>query len=50
MIHVVRYGIYSGIREVVATFNADAELFARLWIRDNATQDSEYTIERRSHP
>ena len=44
-IEVVRFGIYSGTREVMATFNGDAEIFAQLWIRDNATEDSTYRIE-----
>ncbi|MCH8852770.1 MAG: hypothetical protein IID41_08995 [Planctomycetes bacterium] len=47
MIQVIRYGIYSGIREVVATFNRDADVIAALWIQANATSDSRYVIVRR---
>lgn len=47
MIQVIRYGKYSGIREVMATFNTDAELFAQLWIANFACADSAYVIVRR---
>ena len=46
MIKVMRRGIYSGKTEVMATFNHDAEVFALLWIRDNACADSTYWITR----
>ena len=50
MLQVIRIGIYSGIREVVAEFNADAMIFARLWIQEYGVSgpyaDSRYVIVR----